>query len=67
MSEANQGPNAATPGDERLPTAREVQQPIGGQSGTEGTWLSGDEEDDELREDAAERARQAVDRDRARE
>jgi hypothetical protein len=54
-------------GGERLPTARELQHPIGHQSGEEGTWLSGDDEDDGLREEAAERARSAVEPGRERE
>lgn len=49
------------------PTARDVQEPIGQYSSGEGTWLSGDEEDDPQRDEAAERARRAVEPGRPRE
>jgi hypothetical protein len=41
-------------------SARDSQGPMGGFQSEKGTWLSGDEEDDPLREEAAERARRAV-------
>ena len=48
------------------PTKREVQQPIGPVQGDD-TWLSGEDEHEPLREEAAERARRAVEPGRPRE
>lgn len=48
------------------PTKREAQQPIGPADGDD-TWLSGEDEHDPQREEAAERARRAVEPGRARE
>jgi hypothetical protein len=48
------------------PTNREAQQPIGPVQG-EDTWLSGEDEHEPLREEAAERARRAVEPGRPRE
>jgi hypothetical protein len=53
-------------GDKQPPTAREVQQPIGPVAGDD-TWLSGDDQHDPLREEAAERASRAVEPGRPRE
>jgi hypothetical protein len=52
--------------DDRLPTKREPQQPIGSVDGDD-TWLSGEDEHEPLREEAAERARRAVEPGRPRE
>jgi hypothetical protein len=48
------------------PTTREAQQPIGPVDGDD-TWLSGEDEHEPLREEAAERARRAVEPGRPRE
>jgi hypothetical protein len=53
-------------GDDGQPTKREAQQPIGPVDG-DGTWLSGEDEHDPQREEAAERARRAVKPGRPRE
>lgn len=45
--------------DDPGPTKREAQQPIGPVDG-DGTWLSGEDEHDPQRNEAAERARRAV-------
>jgi hypothetical protein len=52
--------------EDRRPTKREAQQPIGPVDGDD-TWLSGDDPDDPLRKEAAERARRAVEPGRPRE
>jgi hypothetical protein len=49
------------------PGARESQRPIGEYESREGNWLTGDDPDDPLREEAAERARRAVEPGRPRE
>ena len=49
------------------PSAREAQEPIGEAQSGDATWLSGDDPDDPLREEAAERARRAVEPGRPRE
>jgi hypothetical protein len=49
-----------------LPTKREAQQPLGSVAGDD-TWLSGEDEHDPQREEAAERARRAVEPRRPRE
>lgn len=46
--------------DAKLPTKRELQAPIGAPASEGGTWLSGEDEDEPLREEAAARARRAV-------
>ena len=48
------------------PTKREAQQPTGPADGDD-TWLSGEDAHDPLREEAAERARRAVEPGRPRE
>lgn len=48
------------------PTKREAQAPIG-PAGADDSWLSGDEKDDPLRKEAAERASRAVKPGRPRE
>ena len=48
------------------PTKREAQQPIGPVD-SDDTWLSGEDEHDPQREEAAERARRAVEPGRPRE
>ena len=48
------------------PTKREAQQPMGPVDGDD-TWLSGEDEHDPQREEAAERARRAVEPGRPRE
>jgi hypothetical protein len=48
-------------------SARDLQRPIGEYRSSDRTWLSGDEEDDPLREQAAERAARAVEPGRPRE
>jgi hypothetical protein len=48
------------------PTKREARQPIGPVDG-DGTWLSGEDEHDPQRDEAAERARRAVEPGRPRE
>ena len=55
--------------DAKLPTKREVQAPIGAPSSDGGTWLSseGKHDDESLREEAADRARRAVEPGRPRE
>ena len=53
-------------GDEGPPSKREAQQPIGPIDGDD-TWLSGEDEHDPQREEAAERASRAVEPGRARE
>jgi hypothetical protein len=50
----------------KVPTKRELQAPIGPRD-ADGTWLSGDDEDDPLREEAAERAARAVEPGKPRE
>jgi hypothetical protein len=52
--------------DKQPPTAREVQQPIGPVDADD-TWLSGEDEHDPQREEAAERAARAVEPGRPRE
>jgi hypothetical protein len=52
--------------DDDPPTTRVAQQPIGPVDGDD-TWLSGEDEHDPLREEAAERARRAVKPGRPRE
>ena len=52
--------------EKQPPTAREAQQPIGPVAG-EDTWLSGDDQHDPLRKEAAERASRAVEPGRPRE
>ena len=52
--------------EEKLPTKRELQQPIGEYGDSESSWLSG-ETDDPLREEAAERAEEAIRPGRPRE
>ena len=46
--------------EEKLPTKRELQEPIGAVADADSTWLSGEDDDDPQREEAAERARSAV-------
>jgi hypothetical protein len=53
-------------GNDGAPTKREAQQPIGPVDGDD-TWLSGEDEHEPLREEAAERARRAVEPGRPRE
>ena len=53
--------------EEKLPTKRELQKPIGAVADEHGTWLSGEDDDDPQREEAAERARSAVEPGRPRE
>ena len=55
--------------DAKLPTMRELQAPIGAPASEGGTWLSseGKHEDESLREEAADRARRAVEPGRPRE
>lgn len=53
-------------GNDGRPTKREAQKPIGPVDGDD-TWLSGEDEHDPQREEAAERARRAVEPGRARE
>ena len=55
--------------DAKLPTKRELQAPIGAPPADGGTWLSGEgkHEDESLREEAADRARRAVQPGRPRE
>lgn len=48
-------------------SARERQRPIGEVQSGERTWLSGDDPDDPLREEAAERSARAVEPGRPRE
>jgi hypothetical protein len=52
--------------EDGAPTKREAQQPIGPGAGDD-TWLSGEDEYDPQRDEAAERARQAVKPGRPRE
>ena len=52
--------------DNAPPSKREAQQPIGPVDGDD-TWLSGEDEHDPQREEAAERARRAVEPGRPRE
>jgi hypothetical protein len=52
--------------DDGPPNKREAQQPIGPVDGDD-TWLSGEDEHDPQREEAAERARRAVEPGRPRE
>ena len=58
-------PTEEEPGTEG--SARDLQRPIGEYRAGDRTWLSGDEEDDPLREQAAERAARAVEPGRPRE
>jgi hypothetical protein len=51
---------------EESPTKREAQSPVGPVDGDD-TWLSGEDEQDPQREEAAERARRAVEPGRPRE
>ena len=53
--------------EEDVPAIRETQGPIGPPASTDGTWVSGDDPADPLREEAAERARRAVEPGRPRE
>ena len=55
------------PRKENLATKRELQEPIGAVADTSGTWLSGEHGEDPQREEAAERARRAVQPGRPRE
>ena len=50
-----------------VPTIRETQGPMGQPASKDGTWVSGDDQDDPLRKDAAERAARAVEPGRPRE
>ena len=59
-------PNSTTMAATARPTKREAQQLIGPADG-DGTWLSGEDEHDPQREEAAERARRAVEPGRPRE
>jgi hypothetical protein len=52
--------------DDGLRTKREARQPIGSVDGDD-TWLSGEDEHDPQREEAAQRARRAVEPGRPRE
>lgn len=52
--------------DDGTPTKREAQQPIGPAAGDD-TWLSGEDEHDPQRDEAADRARRAVEPGRPRE
>ena len=52
--------------DESRPTTREAPQPIGPVDGDD-TWLSGEDEHDPQRDEAAKRARRAVEPGRPRE
>jgi hypothetical protein len=60
---------AGKPAESGMPTKRELQQPIGENSGGEGSWISGtgDEEHDPKRQEAARRAASAVEAGRERE
>jgi hypothetical protein len=49
------------------PTVRDTQGPIGQPASKDGTWVSGDQQGDPLREEAAERASRAVEPGRPRE
>jgi hypothetical protein len=53
-------------GDDGQPAKREARQPIG-PGGGDDTWLSGEDEYDPQRDEAAERAARAVERGRPRE
>ena len=53
-------------GHDAPPTTREAQQPMGPADGDD-TWLSGEDAHDPQREEAAERARRAVEPGRPRE
>jgi hypothetical protein len=55
-------PKAGKRADEKVPSKRELQEPIGAYGDGKGSWVSGtgDESDDPVRREAAERARRAV-------
>lgn len=53
--------------EEDVPAIRESQGPMGQPASKDGTWLSGDDPDDSLREEAADRASRAVEPGRPRE
>jgi hypothetical protein len=52
---------------EKPPGARDSQRPIGEYESREGNWLTGDDPNDPLREEAAERASRAVEPGKPRE
>jgi hypothetical protein len=70
MSDERTSEEDASARDEKVkettPTAREAQRPIGPVD-ADGTWLSGEDEVDPQREEAAERASRAVEPGRPRE
>jgi hypothetical protein len=55
-------PKAEKRADEKVPSKRELQEPIGEYGDEKGSWISGtgDESGDPARREAAERARRAV-------
>ena len=53
--------------EDDVPAIRETQGPMGQPASKDGTWLSGDDPDDPLREEAADRARRAVEPGQPRE
>lgn len=53
--------------EEDVPAIRETQSLMGQPASEDGTWVSGDDPDDPLREEAAERASRAVEPGRPRE
>jgi len=53
--------------EEDVPPIRETQGSMGQPAPKDGTWVSGDDPDDPLREEAAERASRAVEPGRPRE
>ena len=53
--------------EEDVPAICETQGPMGQPASKDGTWVSGDDQDDPLREEAAERASRAVEPGRPRE
>ncbi len=53
--------------EEDVPAIRETQGPMGQPAPKDATWVSGDNPDDPLREEAAERASRAVEPGRPRE
>jgi hypothetical protein len=65
--DARKGPRRETDAD--VPSKRELQGPVGEYADEDGTWLSGTgaEESDPKRDEAAERARAAVEPGRPRE
>ena len=60
-------PRVESDNEPELPTNRELQSPTGPPDAEDGSWLSGDDPDDPLRERAAERARRAVEPGKPRE